>query len=92
MDDHLLSFKAGLHLAFCCFSILLSSKPLKSIFKCFTSSPVFRTYCHKSISNNKSFDYYLGLVLQVNQFGVHTCLVLLLTHVMVLEIPVHQLQ
>ena len=40
----------------------------------------------------KLFDYYLDLVLPVNQFGVHTCLVYTLTHVMVLEIIVHQLQ
>ena len=33
---------------------------------------------------------YLGLVIPVNQFGVHTCLVHPLTHVMILEIPVHQ--
>ena len=36
----------------------------------------------------KLLDIYLGLVLPVNQFGVHTCLVLPLTHVMVVEIPV----
>ena len=40
----------------------------------------------------KLFDYYLDLVIPVNQFGVHTCLVLPLTYVMVQEIPVHQLQ
>ena len=40
----------------------------------------------------KLCDFYLDLVLPVNQFGVRTCLVLPLTHVMVLEIPVHQLQ
>ena len=40
----------------------------------------------------KLFDYYLDLVIPVNQFGVHTCLVHPLTHVMVLKIPVHQLQ
>ena len=40
----------------------------------------------------KLFDYYLALVYPVNQFGVHICLVLPLTHVMVLEILVHQLQ
>ena len=40
----------------------------------------------------KLFVYYLDLVLPVNQFGVHTCLVHPLTHVMVLEITVHQLQ
>ena len=38
------------------------------------------------------FDYYSGLVIPVNQFGVQTCLALPLTHVMVLEIPVHQHQ
>ena len=32
------------------------------------------------------------MVIPVNQFGVQTCIVLPLTHVMVLEIPVHQLQ
>ena len=31
----------------------------------------------------------IDLVVPVDQFGVHTCLVHPLTHVMVLEIPVH---
>ena len=35
------------------------------------------------------FVIHSGQVLPVNQFGVHTCLVHPLTHVMVLEIPVH---
>ena len=34
--------------------------------------------------------FTIDLVIPVNQFGVHTCLVLPLTHVIVLEIPVHQ--
>ena len=36
--------------------------------------------------------YYItiiDLVVPVNQFGVHTCTVLPLTHAMVLAIPVH---
>ena len=34
--------------------------------------------------------FTVDLIIPVNQFGVHACIVLTMTHVTVLEIPVHQ--
>ena len=36
--------------------------------------------------------YIVDLVVIINLFGIHTYLVIIMTHVMVLEIPVHPLQ